>query len=64
MIDVRCKFCRHLLFQADEALTGRIVIKCKRSSCRRLVDYTFEAGRSIGERLPAKNTVALSSAPR
>lgn len=63
MIDVRCKYCRRLLFQADEKLTGYILIRCKRRTCERMVDYTFHQGRSLGDGAQTKKPVALSSQP-
>jgi phage FluMu protein Com len=41
MQEVRCKYCRRLLMEADENTTGLIKIKCTRPTCKRWLELRF-----------------------
>ena len=43
MIQVRCKACKRLAFEASEDATGTIRIRCKRSTCGRFFTVTLPA---------------------
>ena len=50
MIQIRCKVCNRLSFEASEDAAGTFRTRCQRSSCRRLFTVTLPIGnKSEGE---------------